>query len=272
MTKGVIYYNIGQSCAVRLLISILSLKKFYNGDITIISEGDESHILCDKIASATNAYVKKIKFDITDKENYPYLAKTRLNEVTPYDYSVFVDADTLITGTIDELFTDSPFVVTRMSEWSTNGSKIYRRIKNWNKICPDLVEKALVYGYAINTGIFAFDKNAPIFNEWYSLTLKNRESFIPDEISCQLLITKYQHKLMDCRFNYSCKYGPLIDDIRIIHFHGRKHCRPGLPFNGHKWIEFYNKVVESNIADIKAWQPAGDRMLRKHLERSRQIH
>jgi hypothetical protein len=128
------------------------------------------------------------------------------------------------------------------------------------------VKPALAYEKAINTGIFAFRRDAPIFNEWYDLTLKNRDTFIPDEISCQLLLPKYLHNLLDCRFNWSCKYGPEIEDIRIIHYHGRKHCRPGLPFNADKWIKVYNEVVAQNLADIRTWQPAGDRMLRKYLE------
>lgn len=266
MTQGVIYYNVGQSCAVRLLVSINSLLKHYSGPVAILSDGNESHSYCEKIAKATGVEFKKVSFNITQKRNYAYLAKTRINEVTPYDYSVFLDADTLVVGKIDELFNKYPFTITRMSEWSTKGRIISRRIKGWETIVPELVEPALQYGKAVNTGIYAFKKNAPIFNEWFTLTLMNIMSFIPDEIACQLLITKYKHLMLDCRFNYSCKHGPDIDDIRIIHYHGRKHCRVGLPFKADQWVASYNEVVDKNIADIKSWTPAGDRMLYRYIK------
>jgi hypothetical protein len=266
MSAGVIYYNVGESCVVRLLVSIYSLKRHYNGPITIISEGVESDALCSKVAQTMNVTLKHAIFDTNGPKNHPFLAKTKINQVAPYDYNVFIDADTLVVGRIDELFNTAQFTITRMAEWSTNGTKISHRIKNWSNICPDLIEPALNYKKAINTGIFAFVRDATIFNEWYGLTLKNRDTFIPDEISCQLLLPKHSHNLLDCRFNWSCKYGPDIDDIRIIHFHGRKHCRPGLPFNADKWVKVYNEVVNQNLADVCQWQPAKDRMLYKYLK------
>lgn len=266
MSAGVIYYNVGQACLVRLLVSIYSLKQHYNGPITIISEGVESDTICTKIATATGVDLQHSTFNTDGNKNHPFLAKTKINEVAPYDHNVFIDSDTVILGKIDELFNDSPFTITRMAEWSTNGNKISGRIRNWSKICPDFIQPALDYGKAINTGIFAFKKDASIFKEWYDLTLKNRNTFIPDEVSCQILLPRHQHIVLDCRFNYSCKHGPNIDDIRIIHYHGKKHCRIGLPYNADKWMKVYSEVVLQNIADIKTWQPAGDRVLRKYLE------
>lgn len=267
MTSGVVYYNVGRSCAVRLLVSAHSLVKHYTGNITILSDGNESHSYCKQIASALNINYKEVLLDMDrDQHNYPYLVKTRINEIAPYDYNVFIDADTLIVGSISELFNSSPFTITRMCEWSTQKRTIANRISSWSHLKPELVDKAIKYGKAINTGVYSFDRNASIFNEWYDLTLANKQSFIPDEVACQLLITVHEHKLLDCRFNYSCKYGPNIDDIRIIHFHGRKHCRPGLPYNGIKWVTAYNEVVKLNLANIKTWQPAGDKMLYKYLK------
>lgn len=267
MTAGVIYYNVGLGCVVRLLVSIYSLKKHYNGPITIISEGDESHAICSKIATAMGVDIRQAVFDTNGPRNHALLAKTKINQATPYDYSVFIDADTLIVGKIDELFNNYPFTITRMCEWSTRGPKVSRRIRNWSEVCPELIEPALDYGKAINTGTYAFQKDAPIFSEWYNLTLRNVDTFIPDEISCQLLIPKYEHLLLDCRFNWSCKYGPDIQDVRIIHYHGRKHCRLGLPFNAARWIETYSEVARQNLADVRKWQPGEDRMLSKYLRR-----
>ena len=267
MTAGVIYYSVGPGCTVRLLVSIYSLRRHYSGPITIISEGSESDAICSQIAKAMNVDIKYATFDTNGPRNHPLLAKTKINQATPYDYSVFIDADTLVVGKIDELFNDSQFTITRMCDWSTRGPKVSRRIRNWSDVCPDLIEPALNYGKAINTGVYAFKKDASIFSDWYDLTLKNVDTFIPDEISCQLLITKHEHLLLDCRFNWSCKYGPESSDVRIIHYHGRKHCRPGLPFNATKWIETYNEVVQQDLAGIRQWQPAGDRMLYKYMKR-----
>lgn len=269
MSNGIIYYNYGSKCAVRLLVSIESLKKFYSGDITIISDGQESDNICSVIAKSTGCKMLSMKNSgVPNGKNYALLVRTRLNLFTPYDWTVYLDADTLVTGNISELFDQSaPFVATQFCRWKTSGRKISGRIEGFRKVCPELVDPALKFGPAVNCGVWAFKKNASIFNDWYRTAIKNVDSFIPDEVACQLLLPKHNHRIVDCRYNYSCKYGPEdITDYRIIHYHGRKHCREGNKYMSGLWLAAYDEVIRKNIANVADWTPSGDRMLERYLK------
>ncbi len=270
-TQGVVYYNFGTSCAARLLVSLVSLRRHYSGPVTILSEGEESHALCDKIGRALNVPVMRWASDVSAGKHLPFLAKTRLNRGTPYDVTVAIDSDTLVVGPIDELFEfarQNSFCVARLGKWRTDGRIIQARLRKWSDILPDDLQPAIAFGPAINTGVMAFRKDAAIFNEWYSVAERGRETFIPDEVSCQMLLHRYSHRILSSGWNCSCRHDDAnLPDTRIIHYHGKKHCRDGLPFHGDKWVAVYDEVVRKNFANIQSWTPAGDRLLRRHLKR-----
>lgn len=268
--RGVIYYNSGTSCAVRLLVSLASLRRHYAGPVTILSEGEVSHLLCDKIGGALNARVQRWESGVSPGKNAPFLAKTRLHLGTPYETTIALDSDTLVTGSIDELFEmaeESEFCVAQFAGWKTTGRIIQRRLRQWADILPADLDAALRFGPAINTGVTAFRKNASIFEEWYTAAEKGREQFIPDEVSCQMLLHRHPHRILDGCWNRSCRYdNPDLPATRVVHYHGRKHCRKGLPFHAARWVASYEEAWRQNLADVKTWGPAGDRQLARHLK------
>jgi hypothetical protein len=271
--RGVIYYHSGTSCAVRMLVSLASLRKFYSGSVTIISVGPESLPYCRKIGGALGADVVTWEPDIPKGKNSILLGKTCLQLATPYLHSLMIDADTLVRGPVDELLdlvAECDFVVPRMANWSTKGRTIKARIAAWKQWVPDAVEPAIAFGAAVNTGVMAFHKRSSLLHEWIGLAILGRERFIPDEISCQLLLPRHPHRIVDARWNCSCRFGnPTHPDVRIIHYHGRKHCRPGLPFGGELWVAAFEEVLRDNVAGIREWMPSGDRMLKRFLKMRR---
>jgi len=272
--RGVIYYNMGTSCTVRLLVSLVSLRKHYTGPVTILSEGEESHALCERIGAAMNVPVQRWEPGVCPGRHLPFLSKTRLHLGTPYEVTVALDSDTLVVGPIDELFEHAErdsFCVAQLGKWRTDGKIIEARLQKWADILPDDLGAAIAFGPAINTGVMAFRKDAPIFAEWYAAAVKGRESFIPDEVSCQMLLHRFPHRVLDGQWNRSCRHDdPDLPDTRIIHYHGKKHCRDGLPFHGDKWMAAYDEILQRNVADIQTWTPAGDRQLRRQLKTRRQ--
>lgn len=270
---GVLYYNLGRSCAVRLLVSLHSLRKHYSGPVAILSEGEESHRLCQRIAAACGARVIEWDAAVETGKNMPFLAKTRLHLGTPFEVTVALDSDTLVLGPLDELFVQAErdgFCVARFANWRTSGGIMQKRIRQWSEILPGYIEAAVNHGPAINTGVMVFRQDASLFRQWYETALRGREYFIPDEVSCQLLLPRHPHFILDGKWNRSCKHDdPDLPDTRIIHYHGKKHCRPGLPYHGDKWMAVYDEVVNLNLAGVRDWSPAGDRMLKRYLKRHR---
>lgn len=222
--QGVIYYNSGKGCLVRLAVSISSCRKFYDGALTILCD-KESFDDCKAIADHFKCNVKQVDFS-TRTRNERLFNKTLLHEYTPYQNTVYIDADTIVLNTFNKLFKAveaEEFVVTQFADWKAATGIITKRIAEWDAI-TDTTE-AKKYPYAINTGIFAFQKNSTLMKAWYDLAVQGEKFFIPDEVSCQILLPKFKHKTLGASYNTSCKYGKIWRGTAIIHFHGKKHCR-----------------------------------------------
>jgi hypothetical protein len=266
LSRGIVYFNMGTGCAVRLLVSLRSLRRVYEGPVTIVSVGEDSHLLCNRIGAALGADVVRWAPPIPPGRNTAYVAKTFLATVTPYELTLVIDSDTVVLRPIDEMFShaeEREFCVTRMAAWKTRGKRMSKRIRLWERLLPEDIEKALAFGPAINTGVFSFRKDAAILKEWQKMSLLGRENMLTDETCCQVLLHRYRHSVVDSYFNCSCAHDdPSSPQTRVIHYHGRKHCRPGLPFHGARWVKEYESAREENIADMRSWLPGSDRVLK----------
>lgn len=224
-THGILYYNAGKGCLVRLAVSLSSLRKKYDGSVTILCD-NESYPECKKMAEYFNVDIKEIDFS-AHARNVILFNKCLLYKYTPYKFNIFLDADTLILkDTIRKLFKEvelNEFVTVQFSDWTPKTSVINKRINEWKDIID--VTKALEYSFAINTGVFAFKTDSQLMGNWYEVALKGEKFFIPDEVSCQILLPNYKHKTVSANFNMSCKHGRLGSRTAIIHYHGKKHCR-----------------------------------------------
>ena len=275
--KGVIYFNSGVKCLVRLIVSIHSLRQHYDGPITVISTGERSNKFFRELLKGANPFdinVVEAEFpEIPCGKNTPLLQKSSINRFTPYSLSIFLDSDTIICGDIRELWdlaAQHEIVVPQFADWTTSKQTIQKRIKNWRAVHPELIKSALNFGPAINCGVFAFKKDTQFITEWTSQIVLGQDCFIPDETGMQVILHQYPHFIADQKFNVSCKYSdPRAADTRVIHYHGRKHCRLDsngkLLYNADIWVDHFNKVCEQNLFDIKSWLPNHDRTLRRYL-------
>lgn len=278
MRDGVLYYNKGTGCLIRLVVSIYSLRKHYNGPITIASYGEESRGPCMEICKYFQIEFRDVKLDplVPKGRNSVFLETCRANEYTPYEnITVWLDSDTLIKGPIDDLFNlceKNGLVVTNFTNWRSNGSTIKRRIKRWEKLYPDLIDDAIQYGPALNCGIFSWKKDHPFMADWYHFCLPARKTFIPNEVGQQILMSlkdkdgspKYKHTILDGRYNCSGRYGD-IKKAHIIHLHGRKHL-PNRSKAGSLWFKEYNEALSKNVANLQLWTPGEDKRLKQYLD------
>lgn len=270
---GVLYYNTGEKMAVRLAVSIHSLRKHYSGPIAILSEGELSHGFCHKICERYDCAFVKTVFDGTDGKNTTYLNACLAWRHTPYDITCWIDSDTIIQGDISALFRGAmskDFAIAKFSDWRTNKGRIYGRIQAWRGIMPDhWIQRAIQFGPAINCGVFAWSKRSKLVRDWWGLARQGQHTMIPDEVCCQIMLAQpeYSNTILSQRYNCSCKYGEQWgDDAVIIHYHGRKHCRfgeNGKPlYMADKWYPLYDEIRELDF--VKKYTPK-DRMLRKYL-------
>ncbi len=262
-THGILYYNAGVKYLVRMAVSISSLRRVYNGGITILCDA-ESENECKKIGEKFETNVKVVDFS-TVSRNEMLFNKTLLHKFTPYKTNIFLDADTLVLkGTVTKLFkaaNEHGFVATQFSDWTPENRIIRKRIKEWEPLTN--IKKALKYPFAINTGVFAFQKENDLMSKWHDLASKGGDFFIPDEVSCQIMLPDYKHHTAGASFNMSCKFGKVHRRTAVIHYHGNKHCRINGTYqhNSKLWYNEFDAIRDLVKDNIKH-----DKQLRKHLE------
>jgi hypothetical protein len=269
MTDGVIYFNVGTKCLHRLAVSLRSMRRIHSGPCAALC-ADECPRWFAELARALDVELRAF-----DPEGLPPLVlKARLHRHSPFDRSLFIDADTLVTGRFDELFDligEYGFAVGRFAGWRTKGRTIASRIAAMAPACgPAMVAAALAYGPAVNTGVFGFTKDSKFLEPWADLTLRAHElgcSRIPDELACQMLLPAIRSATFDERYGESVKFGKLGPTTRIVHYHGRKHAQ-GFPACG-EWKRAYWELMAECTDEVRAGLAAdlGDKTLRNYRRR-----
>jgi hypothetical protein len=266
MSNGVIYYNKGTKCIVRLILAIQSLRRHYDGNITLFQDNG-GFVDEDLMRDLQKKFSIDVKYD-NNPETSTLVRKIEISQQSEYDCTALIDADTIVVGVIDELFEEAKsydFVATHFSNWRSNGGTIKRRIMRFKDIKPEYIDDAINYGPAINTGIYSFHKGSPFFNEWLPLAKAGEaiNMWIPDEVACQVLLPKFNCLVLPTKFNVSVKYDPNTEDKRIIHFHGKKHvikekmCKI--------WIDALYQACVDDLCGIRKFldRSYGDRRLNK---------
>lgn len=272
LTHGLIYFNKGRKCTLRMIVSMMTLRKHYSGPVTLFLEdsgmGKEN---MDRFASDVK---KEFNVDVIRDDNDDTTTYVRAVEVciaSPYDVTVWMDADTVILGSIDELFEAAKthdLAIAHFAGWDSNGSAIGGRIRRYSKICPQYIEAALNYGPAINCGVYSFRKDSPFLPEWLTVAKAGEKAgiWIPDEIACQVLLPQYNAKIMPQKFNVSVVHDRGTTDTRVLHTHGRKHCKeyPKCDI----WIEWFIKALRDDVCHIRSYigREFGDRRLTSFLK------
>jgi hypothetical protein len=242
MTRGVLYYNRGTRCLTRLLVSLHSLRAYYTGSVCIAHEGEPPDWFR-QMAEEMGAQIMVLP----KSDEYVLIEKSKLWRVMPFDHTMFLDADTVVRGPVDEFLSWTAkhgCVVTKFNDWHTHRGRMRRRIEQWNKVAPKEVEKALKYGWAINTGIQGWSRGNNILPAYEEMTVRGNVRGIGkkmlDEIAMQLLIPSYQHHLAGAEWNCGCLHND-GSKARIVHYHGHKHCRDDA--NGQIWKDAFRALV-----------------------------
>src|SRR5215213_4514433 len=110
--------------ASRLMVSIYSLRKWYSGPITVFTTKPKADQFAQLLAADPRLRVGVQKSKQQPGRGYQaaYLTKTTVLEHSPYEATVFLDADTLVVGSIGELLdcaAAAPITATCFCNWKT---------------------------------------------------------------------------------------------------------------------------------------------------------
>lgn len=288
---GLIYFNVGTKCLARLVVSAYNARKHWAGPICILNGGLDGGIVETICRDERIGAEYRTAAIVQRRKNTAYAAKPTVMRQSPFEVTVFVDADTLPVGGLDGLplavlppfLTECPGIaLTAFSHWETTGKIMRRRIESIARTSEEsgrLAEISLSRPMpAINTGVVVYRRDDPFLRHWEVLTETAWNIFIADEIAAQVLTAdpeKYPHTLLDDRWNaspmyHSCKAG----QVCIWHFHGQKHVEHpgGKGAAGHRlWWPAFMECWAENVGGIREWigDGLGDKGLRGHIERAR---
>jgi hypothetical protein len=274
--QGVIYFHHGAKHSVRLVVSLYSLRRVYQGPVAILDSGEpvtKPILECLRADKRLNVSIKPIPLERL-KRNTAYVGKASLWRHSPFDVSLLIDADTVVRKDPSRLLefaaTGPGFVVTRFSNWHTAAGAVAGRVQRWKGITdskvdiPRLVSKTLGHPYAaINTGVVAWRDKAPILSLWERVTKAGARTPFTDELACQLLCSEHEHVLVTERYNWSPIYGRApLDEVVIVHCHGHKECRPeAWPIFG----PLFRECWEQNMAGVRDWGPSLDAKIQEYM-------
>lgn len=278
MEQGFVYLLTGQAHAARLVVSAWSLRNHFSGPITVYTSRVESHEIGRLLAADSCLRITHQEcVEAAVTKNSSFLTKLDLIQNAPYEITAYLDADTLVVGSVQELLqidSQSEFHVTQFANWVSSGRKISKRVEAWRSVKSSkysaqememLVDDALTTRPAVNGGVFAFRRGAKLLHPWRSLAYEGWRTFICDEIALQLLYYRYPHRVLDCRFNCSPIYAR-CQDPRVWHMHGEKHLSRDA--GRALWLPAFRECWEKNIARLRDWAPAGDTSLAEVLQAS----
>lgn len=281
MSRGVLYLLTAKKdkvpFGVALAVSLWTMRSSgaWKGPVHIACGDELAYRIAYKLCEDERLGCTACLFAHETRRNGHYSAKARMVEFTPFDDTLFVDADTTFTGgDISPLWPQqrNEVVITQWCDWVSTGRKLNGRISAWQDVCGDLCDRQLKHVWpAINTGVLAFGRKASILPDWKALCdrqeeVQGRVRFMQDELAMQLLYPDYDHRLLDGRFNSSSKFGP-HEDVRIRHFHGKKHARhePSKLM----WMPLFSDALESNAGGLRDWSPHQDPAVWQHFEKWR---
>lgn len=270
MTSGVIMYNRGSKCVVRSIVCLYTLRKHWNGPVTMFLEHP--------YPEGYEKVLKEFNIDIIYDDNPSTGTMVRSIEIckkAPYDRNLWLDTDTVVVGKFDEMFDyldKYDYAISHFAGWWSDGSGIAKRIKRFQGKCPDeWIKIALQHNPAINCGVFSFKKNIPFLDVWYDLAKRTDGTmFIPDEASCQVLYPQHPEVFIaPMKFNVSVIHDPGTEDKRIIHMHGQKHVLDNP--NCRLWKDTFKEMTEKNIGYINEFLYVADKRLKAYMGESNNV-
>ena len=278
-TRGIIMFNRGDSCCVRAIVAMNSIRKFWNGPATFYLETP--------YPPEFDEACKFFNFDIVHNDEKHELKtlvrKTDMFGNPPYDRTLWLDADMVVIGKIDEMFDmldEADCVIPHFCGWHSDGKIITKRTGRFKGIAEERhLEKAAKHYPAVNTGILSFRKSEKwqkFVKDWVDLADRGAKKhiFIADEVAFQILYPSADEwglkiKIAPTDFNVSVLHDhDQSKDRRVIHFHGKKHVLD-VPLCD-IWKKEFSNLMETNTANIRHYaEKYPDKRLSKYLRGKR---
>jgi len=274
--SSVCYLMSGAAHLPYLATSLYTLRQHWQGEVRVFAWPESfgiARLLCRD--RGIRAGCTMVDPDYRGK-NAQFLNKIQVMQSQPYGPNIYLDADTLVNGKLDELAwagNEYGMACTQFGSWTTKGGVIRGRIvrlREFPEIQQHLIEEVTTKIYpSVNGGVFACTPDSPVLPLWYSWSWAARSIFICDECVLHLMVPMFraanQLVVLPGNFNSSPKYARESDDIRVWHGHGDCFVRPNKSRRGTLlWLGVLKECLQKNVGSICEWLPS---IRHKHFNR-----
>lgn len=270
------YFSFGAGYALRLLVSIFSLRQHYDGPVTVFLAPDRR---VDALRRPLEQLVCDVRiFDDISKSG----SRHRIFLESPYDATLVLDSDTIITAAVDDLwepleregvlltrFHPPPYGVGGTADrpgWN-NRVVMLEQVRHLvdEATYADAVHRLTHNRIDINVGVMgiARPRGEAFLADWAERMKRGRRRSITllDEMLVVALSAKHRHYLAGEEWN--CPADEFfrrsnLADARVIHYFadgarvmGIRLGRNPASWAGKKWFETYNLAARS--MDLGRW-------------------
>jgi len=263
MKKTVVYLTTKHADLPNLLVSLYSLRRWWEGDIIVYSYPEVLHIVREI------AVDKRLAFDYQRYE--PVYIGTSGEEMSQQhvamsvdsDYLVFLSNSTLVRGHIHDLFDSclKGFAATQShQQWTTD--KEYQSaavaLLAVKDIDDCLVHKCLSTGSPrVRTGVFGCMPSSNILRRWNDLTSLAKDIPNADSLTLQLLMLDNKNEVNILSSNWNS--DPVtrkdnLDDVVIWNFDNDSQSRPNIcPKAVSIWYPLWESCRMTNVGFVNNW-------------------
>lgn len=274
--RGCVFFNFGTAYALRLLVSIYSLRKFYDGPITVFLAPDEN-------SDALGQDIHKIGADVALMDQLSSTCdRYRVFTESPFEATLSFDSDIVFRGSIDALWEPlerDGVLVTRFFAplYGVEGTAASPGFGNRMALLEniqDLVERStydravqrLADRIDINIGVLGVSRprGDGFLADWAECMERgrNRAILLLDEMLVVALVGDYPHYLADESWN--CPADEYfrrtnLADASIIHYFADAHFLLGhrmgrnpATWAGRIWYACYFEAATAH--DLKRWR------------------
>lgn len=223
--RGVVYFATGLSHLERLLVSAFSLRRHWSGPCAVLHDGPVAPEFAAALAVLDIAVI-----ELPGLSRAPLVAKVESLPHSPFEVSLFLDADTLVEVPVDPLFErlgGHDFLFVHFCGWEAGEDPVARRIQAWADAGLSAQSSAdrAKRGPGVNIGVFAYRHRHPFLGPWAEQTAAGQRAglFIPDETGLQLRLPELDHVIAEPPWCVSPVHSEPEAPRRIIHYHGAQH-------------------------------------------------
>ncbi|MFN0264226.1 hypothetical protein ACKTEK_10155 [Tepidamorphus sp. 3E244] len=278
--RGALFFNFGTGYALRLFVALHSLRKYYDGPITLLLLEDDAD------APAVAETAAKLSVDcIFVKDLSRSESRHEILKASPYATTLSFDSDLLFRGPIDPLWGPlerEGLLVTRVEFHSLDDDGLptkegpKKRAEFLQEVEPivgkeavaEAVRKIYEESTDINIGVLGLSlpKGQAFFDDYSRCMEQGRgqDIVVLDELLTVALVTRHGHALMDESWNcpadeYFRTIGLL--DAKVIHYFidgwrlcGVRHGRNPSSWSGRMWYRAYEEAARD--IDLRRWRRA----------------